>query len=392
MTSKPTTQIEPGALLGVLGGGQLGAMFVAAAHRLGYGVAVWDPDAQAPAHFGADRSITRPFSSADGLADFIDGLAAVTYEWENVPASLCEQLERRIPLRPASHVLRTIQHRGVQKRFLAERGFPVAPFREIRAAHELDRAAMVGFPCLLKTATSGYDGKGQWRLDHAGEIGGLQAMLPAQPTEGRAWIVEALVPFVRELSVVVVRDQDERCASYPAADNRHERGILRRTTVPAPLDECLAERTRQLSEDVVAALGSAGVFCVELFLLPDGSLLVNEVAPRPHNSGHYTLDACTVSQFEQQVRVLCGLPIGEVRLTSPAVMVNLLGQDVLAVTQGSGLQAVLGQPGVHLHVYRKREVRPGRKMGHITVTSDTREAAEGLADDILKTIEASVTS
>ncbi len=392
MTLPQDSQIDPGSVLGVLGGGQLGAMFVVAAHRLGYRVSVWDPDSSAPAHREADRSIIAPFTHTNALDDFADGLAAATYEWENVPALLCEQIEARVPVRPATGALRTIQHRGAQKRFLADQGFPVTAFLEIRSRADLEGAATLGYPCLLKTATAGYDGKGQWRLNGAADTGPVRDVLPAQAADDRAWILEAVVPFVRELSVLVARGLDGHCVSYPVVENVHERGILRVTTAPAPIDRELREKARHLCETVVAAFESPGVFCVELFLLPDGSLLVNEIAPRPHNSGHYTLDACTVSQFEQQVRALCGLPLGEVRLTSAAAMINLLGEEAVHAVRGTRLRALLARPGVHLHLYRKREVRAGRKMGHVTVTGETPESVRATVEQLLLSLEGVVAS
>lgn len=386
MTTTLRQHIDPGASLGVLGGGQLGAMFAVAAHRLGYRVSVWDPDPQAPAHLEADRSITTAFSAAEGLPRFLDQLSAATYEWENVPALLCEQIERHVPLCPGSRVLRLIQDRAVQKQFLAAQGFPIARFMEVRTTEELGHAATVGFPCILKTAVSGYDGKGQWRISGPDELARVAAEWSHCARLDQRSVLEAWVPFLRELSALVVRGHDGRCACYPVVENVHEAGILRMTTVPAPIDCELAERAQQLGRAVVEALGGVGVFCVELFQLPDGTLLVNEVAPRPHNSGHYSLDACTVSQFEQQVRVLCGLPLGEVRLTSAAVMVNILGNEIDQVSQGGKLRALLAQPGVHLHVYRKREIRPRRKMGHITVTRLDAEVARILADDLHKAL------
>lgn len=386
MTIEPNRHIDPGALIGVLGGGQLGAMFAVAAHRLGYRVTVWDPDPLAPAHLEADRSITAAFSAAEGLTRFLDQLSAATYEWENVPAALCEQIERHVPLCPDSRVLRLIQDRAVQKRFLAEQGLPVAHFIEVRTAEELDHALTVGFPCVLKTAVSGYDGKGQWRIGGPDELARVAAELSLRARLDQRSVLEAWVPFVRELSVLVVRGRDGRCECYPVVENVHEAGILRMTTVPAPIERDLAVRAQELSRSVVQALGSVGVFCVELFQLPDGTLLVNEVAPRPHNSGHYTLDACTVSQFEQQVRALCGLPLGEVRLTSAAVMLNILGDEIDQISQGAELRALLAQPGVHLHVYRKRETRPRRKMGHVTVTREAVQVARAVADDLRKAL------
>ncbi len=387
MTTKPSNHIDPGASIGVLGGGQLGAMFAVAAHRLGYRVTVWDPDPLAPAHLEADRSITTAFSDPEGMTRFLDQLSAATYEWENVPAVLCEQIERQVPLCPGSRVLRLIQDRAVQKRFLAAQGLPIAPFMEVHTVEDLGHALTIGFPCVLKTAVAGYDGKGQWRIGGPDELARVAAEWSLRARPDQRSVLEAWVPFVRELSVLVVRGRDGRCECYPVVENVHEAGILRMTTVPAPIERDVAVRAQQLGRSVVEAFGSVGVFCVELFHLPDGTLLVNEVAPRPHNSGHYTLDACTVSQFEQQVRALCGLPLGEVRLTSAAVMLNILGHEIDQISQGAELRALLAQPGVHLHVYRKREARPRRKMGHVTVTREDVRVAGEVADDLRKALD-----
>lgn len=348
-------------------------MFANAARRLGYRVAVWDPDAEAPAHRMADRSITLPFSDEDGVAQFLDGLAAATYEWENVPAMLCERLGAVVPVRPGCRVLRTIQHRGEQKRFLSARGLPVAAFAEIRSAGDVDHMPSIGYPCILKTATAGYDGKGQWRVETTSDLASIKHMLPVRPTKGLSWILESVVPFVQELSVLIALGCDGRARVYPVVENVHERGILRVTTVPAPIAPEISERAQRMSAAAVSALDSPGVYCVELFQSADGSLLINEIAPRPHNSGHYTLDACTVSQFEQQVRALCGLPLGEARLTTPAAMINLLGEEAVRMTRADRLSALLAEPGTHLHLYRKKEARAGRKMGHVTVTGETAD-------------------
>lgn len=376
--------IDPGSLLGVLGGGQLGAMFVTAARRLGYRTVVWDPDAQAPAHRIADRSVVRSFEDQAARTDFVRDLAAITYEWENVPAEVVLALERQTPVRPSGRILEHIQNRLVQKRFLQQRGFPVAAFREVRSFADLSAAAELGFPCLCKTATAGYDGKGQWRINDARELERLQGIVPARPEPSRAWILERHIAFDRELSVLAVRGSDGQHVVYPVVANEHEAGILRRTTVPAPVETATARRAQNLTVAVVDALSGVGVFCAELFHTPAGELLVNEVAPRPHNSGHYTLDACTVSQFEQQVRALCGLPLGEARLLSPAAMVNILGDEIVRLCRGVQLRTLLEQPGVHLHLYGKTGIRPGRKMGHITVTADTIQDAEVVAGQIAR--------
>lgn len=376
MTASP---IEPGATLGVLGGGQLGAMFAMAGQRVGYKIAVWDPDGEAPAHRVADVSVAAPFDDLGTLAQFSRQVHAVTYEWENVPATLCDSLERSLPVRPGARVLRLLQDRLEQKGFLASRGFPVPPFRAVSSPSELTLAEQVGFPCICKTATAGYDGKGQWQMAGRDDIPRVQQQLGNIVGASARWIVESFLRVERELSVLVVRGSDGECRVYPVVENVHENGVLRLSQVPASISVSVAEKATTLARQVVMALGGVGVFCIELFLMPDGTLLINEVAPRPHNSGHYTLDACSVSQFEQQVRALCGLPLGEARLLTPAVMVNLIGDEVTSARTGQGGLALFGTPGAVLHLYGKRIVRPGRKMGHVTFVADKVESARDQA-------------
>jgi 5-(carboxyamino)imidazole ribonucleotide synthase len=377
-------------MLGVLGGGQLGAMFVTAARRLGYRVAVWDPDPEAPAHKIADRSFSAPFTDCDVLEQFRSIVSAVTYEWENIPVAVAEALEQSVPVRPGSAILRVLQNRLDHKTFLAERGFPVASFRAVSDPKELTNTAVaIGFPCLCKTATAGYDGKGQWRLGSAREAANLQERLSHSASPNRRWIVEQFLGFAKELSVLVVRAANGDRRVYPATDNVHEAGILRTTLVPAAIEHVIAERAQEVAIAAIEALHGVGVFCIELFLMPDGRLLINEIAPRPHNSGHYTLDACTVSQFEQQARALCVLPLGEVRLLSAAAMVNLIGEDLARARSEEALIALLEVPGSTLHVYGKASIRPGRKMGHVTFLAEHPEEAREAALHFQESLRAS---
>lgn len=368
--------IEPGSVLGVLGGGQLGSMFTMAACRLGYRVAVWDPDPEAPAHRVATHSFPAPFTDQHTLTRFADLVSVVTYEWENVPAELCRTLEQWKPVRPSSAVLGVIQDRLEQKGFLVSSGFPVPSFAALTAPDQLAATVrQVGYPALCKTATAGYDGKGQWRIPCESDVREVERALSESARPGMRWIVESLVSFERELSILVVRGVDGQSRTYPMAENEHEEGILRATKVPAPGPSAVAERAAALACQVVERLEGVGVFCLELFQLPGGELLINEVAPRPHNSGHYTLDACSVSQFEQQVRAICGMPLGEVRLLSPAVMVNLIGDDTLPLMQDAGCRSLLDIPGAVLHLYGKHAIRPRRKMGHVTFLGETLSLA-----------------
>jgi len=381
-----TTQIlEPGSVIGVLGGGQLGAMFASAARRMGYRVAVWDPDPDAPALQLADHSFAASFVDVETRNRFSDTVHAVTIEWENVPASLCEWLELHHPVRPFGSVLRIIQDRIQQKQFLQTRGLPVAPFSILESPDQLSEAiTCIGLPALCKTARAGYDGKGQWLIREPADAEQVLSSLYAGARPGQRWILEQFVTFERELSVLVVRDSGGECKPYPAVDNRHEQGILRLTLATSSLPQEGAANASRIAVQAVSALNSPGVFCVEFFHTSDGRLLINEIAPRPHNSGHYTLDACTVSQFEQQVRVLCGAPIGEIKMLCSAAMVNLIGDEVRTVTSGQGYRDLLTIPGAVLHLYGKRTIRTGRKMGHVTFIDEERAIAEERAHRLMK--------
>jgi 5-(carboxyamino)imidazole ribonucleotide synthase len=389
--------ISPGSQLGVLGGGQLGSMFAAAARQLGYRVAVWDPDPEAPALRLADLPVCGAFEDPSLLESFAAETRAVTYEWENVSPAVAEALEQRMPVRPAARILRMLQNRIHQKQFLGEHGFPVAPFRALASQADVAAVKDLGFPCFCKTVTSGYDGKGQWHIGSPMELDALlghiaeqgrarNAGLPRTGSDagryGMSCIVEQFLSFEKELSVLVVRGSRGERRTYPVAENRHEAGILRTASVPADVDARTADQAVDLAGSVIEAMDGVGVFCVELFLMPGGQLFVNEVAPRPHNSGHYTLDACTVSQFEQQVRAVCQLPLGEVRLLSVAVMVNLLGEDIGAIADGA-VEKLLEVPGACLHLYGKRTVRPRRKMGHVTFLAEKSGQAWASAGRLL---------
>jgi 5-(carboxyamino)imidazole ribonucleotide synthase len=360
-------------------------MFAGAARRMGYRIAVWDPDPHAPALVLADHSFSAPFLDVETRNRFSGTVHAVTVEWENVPADLCEWLELHHPVRPVGSVLRTIQDRIQQKQFLQAHGLPVAPFAIIESPDQLSNAInSIGLPALCKTARAGYDGKGQWLFQGAADAEQVLPSLYASASGGQRWILEQLITFERELSVLVVRTSGDECRAYPAVDNRHEQGILRLTLAPSSLLPETASQASRLAVQAVSALNSPGVFCVELFYTSTGHLLINEIAPRPHNSGHYTLDACPVSQFEQQVRILCGAPIGEIELLSSAAMVNLIGNEVQTVTAGPGYRELMAIPGAVLHLYGKRTIRAGRKMGHVTFLAEERAIAEERARWLMK--------
>jgi len=367
--------VKSGAVLGVLGGGQLGAMFTAASRRLGYPVAVWDPDPDAPAHRFADYSFPNSFDDSAAYERYVALVSAVTYEWENVPLLLCERLEQRIAVRPSSRILGVIQDRVEQKSFLRAHQLPVPAFKAVSSVDEFEVVADLGYPSICKTATAGYDGRGQWKITSRDHLQLLQTELRSTAPAGARWIVEQFLDFDRELSLLAVRGDQGGVRVYPLVENIHENGILRQSIVPARVSPQVTKAATALATGVVSALDGVGIFCVELFLMKDGELLINEVAPRPHNSGHYTLDVCTVSQFEQQVRSVCGLPLGEVRLLSPAVMLNLIGDEIMAVCEQPNPTKCLEIPGAILHVYGKRTVRPRRKMGHLTFVAPDQSMA-----------------
>ena len=353
--------ILPGATLGLLGGGQLGRMFTVAARTLGYRVTVLDPDPVAPAAEFATKHLATKYDDPAALDELARTCAAVTTEFENAPAAALDAIARRTVVRPTGGSVAVAQDRRREKGFFRDRGFPVGPFAVVESEAGFDKAvAETGLPALLKTARFGYDGKGQARIDSREALAST-----FREWKGVPCILEALLPLEREVSVVLARAQDGAIATFPLAENRHAHGILDVSIAPARVPEALAREALDIASRLAAALDYVGVLAVEMFVV-GGKLLLNEIAPRPHNSGHYTIDACRSSQFEQQVRVLCGLPLGDPSLHTPAVMVNLLG-DAWRAGGDPPWEAVLRHPGAHLHLYGKREARPGRKMGHVTV-------------------------
>lgn len=360
--------ILPGSTLGLLGGGQLGRMFTVAARTLGYRVTVLDPDPLSPAAEFATGHLNTAYTHPASLDAMASECAAVTTEFENAPAEALDALAARTIVRPSGSTVAVAQDRRREKGFFAEQGFPVGPFAVIESTASFGAALeRVRLPALLKTARFGYDGKGQARIGTPAELERTFASWKGVPC-----VLEQHLALEREISVVLARSDDGDVAVFPVAENRHSRGILDLTIAPARIPEALAADARDLAARIATALEYVGVLAVEMFVV-EGRLLVNEIAPRPHNSGHYTIDACRTSQFEQQVRVLCGLPLGDPSQHTPAVMVNLLG-DIWSGGEPDW-QAVLAHRGAHLHLYGKREARPGRKMGHVTVCEDTPEGA-----------------
>jgi 5-(carboxyamino)imidazole ribonucleotide synthase len=364
--------LPPGSTVGVLGGGQLGRMLAIAARQMGYRIVSWvgGPDS-GPAGV-ADYVIEEPFDSPAGLAAFLELAQGATVEFENIPRSLLETVAAKIPLMPGAQAVAICQHREREKRFLEENGIPCARFAVVENAVQL-RSALASLPergGILKTAEFGYDGKGQLSVTRSSDPETVWSTFSTP----RA-VLEERIELAAELSVLVVRDGSGHALSYDPAENFHRDHILDVSIVPARLDSKLLDQARTIALQVAEALDYRGLLAVEFFLSADGRLLVNEMAPRPHNSGHHTIDACETSQFEQQLRVLCGLAPGSTRLLCPTVMLNLLG-DVWEDANGKPDWAtVLAMPGAHLHLYGKHEARRGRKMGHITFTAPTLEEA-----------------
>ena len=357
-TGQPTT-------LGVMGGGQLGRMFAHAAQRMGYFTAVLDPDVASPAGLVSHCHIQADYLDEPGLAQLMQRCAAITTEFENVPAPALRTLGAHLPVAPGAESVAIAQDRIKEKAHFVRCGVPCAPYAVLQSEADLTSVADALLPGILKTARLGYDGRGQVRVRNRAELAAAWASLQGVPC-----VLEQLLPLQAEVSVIVARGWDGAMVNYPPQANLHRDGILAVTSVyEGNLAPALAQQAIEATKSIANGLSYVGVLCVEFFVLQDGTLIVNEMAPRPHNSGHYTLDACDVSQFELQVRTLVGLPLAAPRLHSPAIMLNLLGDLWL---QGSpDFAHVLALPGAHLHLYGKLQPKPGRKMGHMTLTAAT---------------------
>ena len=377
-----TQPIAPGAWLGLLGGGQLGRMFSMAAQSLGYRVVVLDPSADSPAGSVADRHIRAEYLDRAGLAELASVAVAATTEFENVPAAALEFLARSARVTPAAASVAIAQDRIREKQFLTGHGFAVAPFAVLESDADARAIDPQLAPGILKSARFGYDGKGQIRVAAPTDVPAAYRTMGAV-----ACVLEQLIPLACEVSVIVARNEHGDTTTWPVAENRHRDGILDVSIVPARVPAAQADHARRVATAVAQALDYCGVLCVEMFVATDGRLLVNEIAPRPHNSGHYTIDACVTSQFEQQARVLAALPLGDTRQHVPAVMVNLLG-DVwfdapdAASPREPDWARVLRHPQAKLHLYGKSDARRGRKMGHITCLGATQEDALATARTI----------
>ena len=367
--------ILPGGTIGVLGGGQLGRMLAQAATRLGYRVHIYEPQKESPAGAVAHREFNAPYEDVEAMAAFARECDVITYEFENVPVVPLKAIEAIAPLRPHWSVLEICQNRSREKNWLRSNNFPHAAFAEVKGG-ELELAAaikQVGLPCVIKTADFGYDGKGQMKLMEESEIAAAASRFSEQ-----AVVIEQFVDFVCEISVVVARSAKAAVRVFPIAENIHTNHILEFSIVPARIPAETRAAADKMARFIAEKIDLVGVMGVEMFVRRDGSVLVNELAPRTHNSGHYTIDACVTSQFEQQVRAICGLPLGAVEMTAQAVaMVNILGD---AWSRGEpNWDTILAQPQVKLHLYGKSEPRPGRKMGHFTVTARDADMAFELA-------------
>ena len=378
----PVPPLPPGSWLGLLGGGQLGRMFCMAAHSLGFRVCVLDPDEASPAGAIAERHLRAGYEDTHALQELASTCRAATTEFENVPAGALEFLAERIVVSPGGASVAIAQDRIVEKDFVARCGVQVAPYAAIRHARDLHDADASLYPGILKAARLGYDGKGQARVENRAQAQAAFERFGAVPC-----VLERRLDLSLELSVVVARGFDGLASAYPVAENRHRDGILALSTVPARVSQEVAWRATQAALAVAEAMNYVGVLCVEFFVLGSGALVVNEIAPRPHNSGHWSIDGSVTSQFEQQARVMAGLPLGAVRPHGPVVMVNLLGDLWFDAPDTSAPRepdwsAVLRHSQAKLHLYGKAQPRRGRKMGHVNVLAETVEEATRVATRI----------
>jgi 5-(carboxyamino)imidazole ribonucleotide synthase len=362
--------IGPGATLGVLGSGQLGRMFTIAARRLGYRVHTFSPDEDTPTGQVADVEVTAPYEDLDRLRAFARDVQVVTFEFENVPAIAVDAIAGLVPVRPSGAALYIAQQRGREKAFLSEHGFPTVPFARVDTIDGLpDAVTRIGKPVVVKTAAFGYDGKGQHKIGSPADLDRVWGAIG-----GREVVVEKFINLQAEISVIAARGLDGSVEEYVPFENRHSRHILDVTTAPAHVLPAIATRAREIAGAILEKLQYVGVLCVEFFVSTDNELFVNELAPRPHNSGHLTVDAAMTSQFEQQVRAITGLPLGSAELLRPAAMANILGD--LWVDGEPNWAAACAFPDVKLHLYGKAEARPGRKMGHLTAMGKSVHEAQ----------------
>jgi len=357
----PPPPLPPGSTIGMLGGGQLGRMAALAAAALGYRVHVFCPEKDAPAAQVTPLLTQAAYDDAEALAAFAAAVDVITYEFENVPAAAADILAALRPVRPGPDVLRVCQNRLREKDFLRSIGVPTTRFAEVTGIEALTRVVRdLGRPCVLKTAEMGYDGKGQVLVRTGTDLAEAWAQMSGGKAGAVQGIVEAFVDFRLEISVIVARGLDGGIQTWVPVENQHSNHILDQTIVPARISEKASQKAEAIARHTAEEIGLVGVLAIEMFVTAEDEILVNELAPRPHNSGHWTIDACITSQFEQQVRAVCGLPLGSTERLCDAVMKNLLGDDV------ERWRGILSDPSAKLHLYGKTEARPGRKMGHVT--------------------------
>lgn len=364
------TPILPGATIGFLGGGQLARMAAQAARSMGYDVQVLDPDAECPARAIASRTITAAYTDAAAAEELARQCQVLTLDIEQIGTPAIAAASVHVPVRPGAEVLHVVQDRARQKDWLTSAGFPVAPYRTVRTADALRAAAAEFGRSIAKTVSGGYDGRGQARITSPAEADAAVPLLSHSVV-----VVEQWLPLAGELSVLVARTPTGEMATYPVAYNHHAQGVLTWSMMPAPIDPELGAHAQQLAREVAVALGVVGLLAVEMFLLEDGRVVINELAPRPHNTFHTTERACATSQFEQQVRAVCGLPLGSTELVTPGAIINLLGDIWAPDGAPPPWGAALALDGIRLHLYGKRSARPGRKMGHLSVTAESATAA-----------------
>jgi 5-(carboxyamino)imidazole ribonucleotide synthase len=375
-------RVSPPFRLGIIGGGQLGKMMTVAAKQIGFHVTVLDPAEDSPAAQVADKQLVAAFHDQETIRRLVEGSQVTTYEFEHIDSQILIQLEaagHRIYPEPRN--LQVIQNKLHQKKTLQQAGIPVAPFQPVRGKEDLIKAAATfGYPLLVKSCAGGYDGKGNFLVKDSKQLEEVMAYFGESCTIGL--MAEAFVPFELEVSVMVARSVHGQLAIYPLSENEHEDNILRRSLIPARVSREVARRAQDIAGKVINIFNGVGIFCIEMFVTPRGEVLINEIAPRPHNSGHYTIEANVTSQFAQHIRAIVGLPLGDARLREPAVMINLLGEPGWhGPALLEGCSQALAIPGVHLHFYGKKETVPKRKMGHITVTAPTLEEAILVSDE-----------
>jgi 5-(carboxyamino)imidazole ribonucleotide synthase len=378
-----TKTILPNSTIGVFGSGQLGRMFAIEARKMGYHVHTFSPESDTPTGQVADIETSASYDDLDAVRQFARRVDVVTFEFENVPYNTVNAASEWVDVHPNGEILHTTQNRLREKTFLADNGFPVAQFKHIKTIEDLHRGAdEVGLPAILKTAGFGYDGKGQTKMTAVGEIEHAFADL-----DGQEAVLEAFIEFEKEVSVVCARDKQGNFAYYGVIENEHANRILDVSFAPAVITEKIKGEAIEIAQNVADLMGYVGTLCVEFFVTKDEKLLVNEIAPRPHNSGHLTFDACVTSQFGQQLRAVCGLPLGSTEFYGAAAMANLLGE--LWQNGEPSWLAALTEPTLKLHLYGKMEPRKGRKMGHLTAVADTAETAVSLVREARMRLNAS---